>query len=33
MNAVEIYQNLVVPKPQDAIALVLQELGSLGFAV
>src|SRR6516162_6217733 len=32
MDAVEICQDLVVPKPQNAIALVLQELGSLGFA-
>jgi hypothetical protein len=31
MDAVEICQDLVVPKPQDAISLVLQELGSLGF--
>jgi len=33
MNAVEICQDLVVPKPQNAIALALQELGSRGFPV
>ena len=32
MDAVEIFQDLVVPEPQNALALVLKELGSLGFA-
>jgi len=31
MDPVEICQDLVVPKPQDAIAFVLQETTSLGF--
>ena len=31
MDAVEICQDLVVPKPQNAIAFVLQEPTSLGF--
>jgi hypothetical protein len=31
MDPVEIFQDLVVPKPQDAIAFVLQETTSLGF--
>ena len=31
MDAVEICQDLVVPKPQDAISLVLQEPTSLGL--
>jgi hypothetical protein len=31
MDAIEICQDLVVPKPQNAIALLLQELGSPGF--
>src|SRR5271163_2656800 len=33
MDTVEIIQDLVVPQPENAIALVLQELGSLGFPV
>jgi len=31
MDAVEIGEDLVVPKPQNAIALALQEPNSLGF--
>jgi len=31
LDAIEIGQDLVVPKPQNAITFVLQELGALGF--
>src|SRR5260370_21341146 len=32
MHAVEIFQDFVVPKPQDAVAFVFQEPTSLGLA-